>query len=95
MKTKQRQQGSILKWIIIIIAVIALASFFFDFSVQEVVEDQQTQENFHYIWSHLVSFYNSYLSELMNKLWNFFIQYVWSNLGDGLAQLIQISQNTQ
>jgi magnesium-transporting ATPase (P-type) len=77
---KLKEKGGIIKWIIIIIAIIALASFFFDFSVQEVVEDEQTQENFQYIWTNLSSLYQTYLSHIINTIWNFFLTYIRANL---------------
>lgn len=76
---KNKQTGSI-KWIILIIIAIALASFFFDFNVQDVVEDEQTQSNFTYIWSNVSNLYQTYLADRVNYLWNdIFLNTIWSN----------------
>ncbi len=70
-------RGSI-KWIILIILGIIIASYFFDFSVQDAVEDEQTQENFSYIKSHFLNFYNLYLQNFTEPIINFFNEYIWS-----------------
>lgn len=64
------ERGS-LKWIIIVIIAIIVASYFFDFNLQEAVEDEQTQSNFQYIINHIVEFYNQYLRPVVEYIWNF------------------------
>lgn len=66
---KNYKKGS-LRWIIYIIVAIALASFYFGFSVQDVVENPQTQSNFTYIQTHLNDFYQEHLAEKFNYFWN-------------------------
>ena len=48
---KTGERGFI-KWIIIIIIGLILASYFFDFSVQDAIEDERTQSNWEYIQTH-------------------------------------------
>ncbi len=77
---KTNQKGGLVKWIIILIALIALASYFFDFSVQDVVEDPQTQENFTYIWTNLKNIYDTYLAPALSGILNSsFIQAIIDN----------------
>ena len=80
--TQQKNKGSI-KWIILIVIGLVLASYFFDFNVQEVVEDEQTQSNFYYIKNHLVTFYDIYLRQTIDYVWNdIFIELIWNNITD-------------
>lgn len=83
-----KQKGGIIKWLIIIIALIAAASFFFDFSIQEVIENEQTQSNFRYIWNQIFTFYNTYLADKVNYLWNdIFIDLIWNNFTSDLENM--------
>jgi hypothetical protein len=83
-----KQKGGLVKWFLVIIAIIALASFFFDFSVQEVVEDEQTQENFGYIWTNVSYFYDTYLESSVSYLWNdIFIDLIWNNFTRDLGSM--------
>lgn len=74
---KTGESGSI-KWIILIVIGIIIASYFFDFSVQEAVEDEQTQSNFNYLKEQLLNFYNLYLRNITEQFWNFFIDNIWN-----------------
>ena len=64
-------KGSI-KWIILVIIGVIIASYFFDFDVQEAVEDEQTQSNFAYIKTSIINFYNQHLAQIMEPIWDFF-----------------------
>lgn len=82
------QKGGIIKWLMIVIALVALASFYFDFSVQEVVEDEQTQSNISYVSTHVSDFYKTYLSEKVNYLWNdVFLDFIWTNFKGNMETL--------
>lgn len=73
------QRGSI-KWIILIIIGLVLASYFFDFSVQDAVEDEQTQSNYNYIKTHTLNFYNAYLRQPLSYFWDtIVIDIIWNN----------------
>jgi hypothetical protein len=65
--TKQSESGFI-KWIIIIIVGIIIASYFFNFDLQKAVEDEQTQSNFSYIKSELTDFYKEKIEPLVKPL---------------------------
>ncbi|MCA9351192.1 hypothetical protein KC929_00250 [Patescibacteria group bacterium] len=82
-----KQQGS-LKWIIIIIVALVLASYFFDFSVQNAVEDEQTQSNFNYVKTHVVGFYNAYLRNTAEYLWNdVIVDLLWESFIENLERI--------
>lgn len=67
---KTGERGSI-KWVIILVVAIVVASYFFDFSVQEAIEDEQTQSNFGYIRDNAVHFYTTYLQKYAEPLFEF------------------------
>ncbi len=82
-----RQKGS-LKWIILIVIGIVLASYFFDFSVKDAVEDEQTQENFGYISENAKNLYNNHLKNATEYLWNdVFKDLLWSSFVDNLERI--------
>ncbi len=82
-----RQQGFI-KWILVIIVAVVIASYFFDFSVQDAVEDEQTQENFGYISENVQSFWNEHLADPANYLWNdVFLGLIWSAFTSNMENL--------
>lgn len=64
------KSGSI-KWIILIIIAIVVASYFFDFDVQDAVEDEQTQSNFNYLKTEITEFYDNYIREYAEVFWEF------------------------
>lgn len=89
---KTGESGSI-KWIILIIIALVIASYFFDFNVQEAIEDEQTQSNYNYIKTHLVNFYNAYLQQPIDFIWNdILIDFVWNNISGALQE--NSSQNS-
>jgi len=59
---KTGKSGSV-KWIIVFIIGLIIASYFFDFSVQDAIEDEQTQLNFGYIKDNAVYFYDTYIRQ--------------------------------
>ncbi len=80
-----KQKGSI-KWILIIIIAIALASYYLDFSVREIAENEQTKSNLSYIWENISDFYLKYLSKAVSYVWNdIFVDIIWKNFLQGLG----------
>lgn len=65
-----------LKWIVMLVIAIILASYFFDFNVQDAVEDEQTQSNLSYIGTQLEVFYHQYLEPFLNRVWDFLSELV-------------------
>ncbi len=66
---KNKQKGS-LRWFVILVIGLIIASFYFDFDLKEAVEDEKTQSNFNYIKTHVVDFYNENLSTHVDYVWN-------------------------
>ena len=81
-------ERGLIKWILLIIIAIVLASYFFDFSVRDAVEDEQTQDNFGYIQTHTVSFWDKHLKSTANYLWDsIFIDLLWDSFNDKLQRI--------
>ena len=80
---KNKQRGS-LKWIFIIVIGVIIASFYFDFSIQEAVEDEQTQSNFAYVWNNVVTLYDSHISPIWNDV---FIDLIWDSFIDNMKHI--------
>lgn len=84
---KTGKSGS-LKWILILIIGLIAASYFFDFNLKEAIEDEQTQSNFSYIKEQVLTFYNAYLRNTAEYLWNdIFIDLIWENFTDNLEKV--------
>ena len=62
------QQRGFLRWVIMLIIAIILVSYFFDFNLEEAVEDEQTQSNFQYILEQLRVFYETILLPAFHQL---------------------------
>ena len=70
------------------LSIISRISFFFDFSVREAVEDEQTQDNFSYISTNAISFWNSHLKTTAHYLWDdVFIDLLWESFTENLTRL--------
>lgn len=82
------REGGFLKWIIVIVIGLVIASYFFDFSVKEAVEDEQTQSNFAYISVEVQEFWNEHLAEAADYLWNdIFIDLLWESFIENLERV--------
>lgn len=82
-----KTKGS-LKWIIIIVVGIILASYFFDFSVKDAVEDEQTQSNFNYIKIEVSDFYNEHLKKHVDYIWkDIFVDLIWKSFVGDLEKM--------
>ncbi len=87
MLKKNLQKGSI-RWFIMTILAIIIASYFFDFSVQEAVEDEQTQSNFLYIKTQFMNFYDAYLRQPLDYFWNtIVVDLLWSTFIENLENI--------
>lgn len=87
MQAIQKQAGFI-KWVVIGFVVLVLVSYFYDFSVQEAVEDETTQENITYISTNAESFWDKNLKDAANYLWDeVFIDLIWGSFIANMQQL--------
>lgn len=83
---KNKEIGSI-KWIILIVIGFVVASYFFDFDIQNAVEHEQTQSNYEYIKFHVINFYTTFLMEPLNFFWNeIMINIVWENISESILK---------
>jgi hypothetical protein len=71
-KIRSNNNRGIIRWIILLVIGIVLASFFFDFDIQKVIEDEQTQSNFEYLTNELKIVYDTYIKEYIDILVIFF-----------------------
>lgn len=84
---KNSKKGSI-KWILIIIVAFFLASYYLDFNVKEVVEDEQTQDNIEYVTKNTKSAYNNYAKDAVSYVWNdIFIELIWKSFISNMERL--------
>lgn len=81
-------QGGFIKWIVIGFIVLVLASYFYNFSVREAVEDEQTQDNIEYISENAESFWNRNLKSAATYLWeDVFIDLIWGAFIENMQRL--------
>ena len=87
--TKQKQQqGSILKWIIILAVALLIGSYFFDFSLKTAVEDEQTQENFEYVKTESSKLYQGKLKNTVDYLWkDIFLGLLWPDFTENMQRI--------
>ena len=70
MRRLQNREGGFLKWILLAIVALVIASYFFGFSLRDAIENEQTQENFAYIKEKLGPLYESTVGEYGDDVWN-------------------------
>lgn len=86
--TQKNKQKGVIRWILLVIIALVLASYFFNFSVEEAVEDEQTQQNANYISQQLDTLWNNHLAEPADYLWNdIFLDLIWSAFTENLERL--------
>ena len=95
MRAKNTKSG-IIRWILLIIVGILLLSYF-GFDLRGLVEDDQTQSNFSFIWEFLadvwdfvVNVWETYVQEPAGYIWGF-IKNMWNRW---LAPLLETVQST-
>ncbi len=87
MKQNTRQKGS-LRWFVLLVIGLLVASFYFDVDVKKIVEDEKTQKNIHYIQTHVVGFYNEHLSSHVNYVWEkVFKDLIWESFVQNMEQI--------
>lgn len=80
-------RGFIIKLIIIIIALILIASFF-GFDIQSFTESSQVQENFAYVIGLGKLVWDKYLSKPLLYFWqNIFIDLLWGSFTSNLERI--------
>lgn len=96
----ETNRGVLVKWIIIIIAVILVLSYF-GISIRSTAESATGQDNFSYVWNGIVNIWNNYIKDPATYLWNIFVDLIWEpaihnlqNMKDGQPAIQQSSVPT-
>ena len=71
--------------IIIIIIAIAILSWY-GVDIKEFFTSEQAQKNFGYVWDFLGDTWSNYLADPAMKLWDVWVQYIWTPFMDMLKR---------
>jgi hypothetical protein len=86
--TQRKSEQGMIRWFLLIIIALVLASYFFNFSVQDAVEDEQTQENASYIGQQATTLWENHLEEPVLYFWNdIFLELIWSAFTENMERL--------
>jgi len=66
----EKQKGSIFKWLLVLVAVILVLSYF-GFDLKSFLESETVSNNFSYLKEFFVNFWNNYLAEYFHIFWNY------------------------
>jgi hypothetical protein len=81
-----RNRG-LIGWIVIIVLALLILSFY-GFSLRNLVNNPVTQDNFGYVATTTVSFWDKYLKKPADYLWNgVFIDLIWDPAIDNLTKM--------
>ena len=80
----KKEQG-LVKMIILIIIAIAILSWY-GVDIKDFFMSEQVQKNFSYVWGFIKDIWSDYLATPASKLWDIWIQYVWTPLIDVLKK---------
>ena len=75
-----------IKWIVILIILILVLSYF-GISIQSVVNSHAGQGNFSYVWNGTVFIWNQYLSGPTNWLWENLGSALWNAFVQGVNNI--------
>lgn len=82
--------GGIVSWVIIIVVALLILSYY-GFSLRTLVQSPTTQDNFGYVATTTVTFWDKYLEQPANYLWNdVFINLIWD---PGIKNLTDMKNN--
>ncbi len=77
---KTEQKGSILRFLLILIIAFFIASYYFNFSIRDIVESPKVRENVEYVKENVSPFYNTYLKDIINGKQEQFVDFLKSSL---------------
>jgi len=81
------KQGGFLKMLIIFIVVIIVLSAL-NIDIKSIVESEQAQSNFSYVWNFAKLIWNDYLSDPVTYFWNnIFISLLWTSFMDNMERI--------
>lgn len=75
----RNKQGGIVQWIIIIVIVVLILSYF-GFDLRGLVDDEQTQDNFSVVSEFTLRVWEDYLEAPANWIWENIISFIWNDL---------------
>ncbi len=86
-----RERGSILRFLLILVIAFFLASYYFDFSLRDVMESPRVRENIAYVRENAKPLYDKYLKDFLkergNEAFEFVRGYLWTAFTGGLSDL--------
>ncbi|MCR4284360.1 MAG: hypothetical protein NUV64_03575 [Parcubacteria group bacterium] len=81
------RQGGLIKMIIIFIIVILILSVL-NIDIRSIVESEEVQTNFSYIWNFAKIVWSDYLSDPVTYFWNnIFISLLWTSFVDNMERI--------
>lgn len=75
-----------IKWIIILIIIIAVLSYF-GINIQSVLESPTSQNNYSFVWNAALNIWNAYLKAPFDYVWNHVLSIIWGAFEQGLNNL--------
>jgi hypothetical protein len=89
MNLKNKKAG-LIKMIIIIIIAIAIVSWY-GFDLKTFFTSPQAMKNYSYVWNIITDVWTNYLATPAGKLWDIWVQYIWSPFMD----MLKIGNHTE
>lgn len=81
------KQGGLIKMLIIFIVVILILSIL-NIDLRSIVESDQVQTNFSYVWNFTKIVWSDYLSDPVTYFWNnIFISLLWTSFVDNMERI--------
>ena len=90
MNSRIPRNRGLIGWIVIIVVALLILSYY-GFSLRTLVQSPTTQDNFGYVATTTVTFWDKYLQQPANYLWNdVFIDLIWD---PGIRNLTAMKNN--
>ncbi|MBI4118405.1 MAG: hypothetical protein HY455_02655 [Parcubacteria group bacterium] len=84
--SSNNQRGLIKFVILIIIGILVLSYFSID--IRSIVESEQSQSNFQYVWGWVVFVWAEYLGEPVRYFWDeIFLKLIWSSFVENMEKI--------
>lgn len=81
------RQGGLIKLIIIFVIVVLILSVL-NINIRSIIESEQVQTNFSYVWNFIKTIWSDYLAYPMIYFWNnIFIDLLWNSFVDNLDRI--------
>lgn len=80
------QKGSIIKWVVIIIAIILVLSYF-NVNIEQFLKKPIVRDNFGFVTNKILYVWQNFLQKPVRAAYRFFVYYIWEPLIDGLERM--------